>query len=255
MYELAPGEESPYHWHFGEEEWLLVVDGAPTLRTPDGERVLRAWDVAVFPRGEAGAHQVRNDGAEPARVFFLSTVSDPDVRVYPDSGKVAVTAGRSRPGRAAGARLRGGRVTEVVNLLDVAAGEEIERDGFRSRFVSIRPQLGGELLGCSVYDVPPGERLWPYHYHLGNEEWLVVVAGRPTLRVPAGERELAPADVVAFPEGEDGAHTLVNRTDEDARVAIFSTLRRGTRSTRTAARSARPSASYRVGGRGRLLGR
>ena len=97
LYELAPGEESPYHWHFGEEEWLLVVDGSPTLRTPDGERVLRAWDVAAFPRGEAGAHQVRNDGAEPAHVLFFSTVSDPDVRVYPDSGKVAVTAGRSRP--------------------------------------------------------------------------------------------------------------------------------------------------------------
>ena len=116
---------------------------------------------------------------------------------------------------------------EVVNLLDVAAGEEIDRDGFRSRLVSIGPLLGAELLGCSVYDVPPGERLWPYHYHLGNEEWLVVVKGRPTLRVPAGERELAPDDVVAFPEGEDGAHTLVNRTDEDARVAIFSTLRSG----------------------------
>jgi uncharacterized cupin superfamily protein len=74
------------------------VDGSPTLRTPDGERVLRAWDVAVFTRGESGAHQVRNDGAEPVRILVLSTVSDPDVRVYPDSGKVAVTAGRSRPG-------------------------------------------------------------------------------------------------------------------------------------------------------------
>jgi uncharacterized cupin superfamily protein len=118
-------------------------------------------------------------------------------------------------------------VTEVVNLRDVPAGEEIDRDGFRSRLVSIRTLLGGEQLGCSVYDVPPGERLWPYHYHLGNEEWLVVVTGRPMLRVPAGERELAPGVVVAFPEGEAGAHTLANRTDESARVAIFSTLRRG----------------------------
>lgn len=119
-------------------------------------------------------------------------------------------------------------MTEVVNLLDVPPGEEIDRDGFRSLDLPIGPLLGAELLGCSVYDVPPGERLWPYHYHLGNEEWLVVVAGRPTLRVPAGERELVAGDVVAFPEGEDGAHTLVNRTDENARVAIFSTLRRGT---------------------------
>jgi len=97
VYELAPGERvCPYHWHFGEEEWLLVVAGAPTLRTSDGERVLRAWDVAVFVRGEAGAHEVRNDSQEPARVVMLSSVSDPEVCVYPDSGKVGALAGWSR---------------------------------------------------------------------------------------------------------------------------------------------------------------
>jgi uncharacterized cupin superfamily protein len=97
VYELAPGERvCPYHWHFGEEEWLLVVAGAPTLRTPEDERVLRPWDVAVFVRGEAGAHEVRNDSPEPARVAMLSSVSDPDVCVYPDSGKVGAYAGWSR---------------------------------------------------------------------------------------------------------------------------------------------------------------
>jgi len=88
-------------------------------------------------------------------------------------------------------------------------------------------ELGAELLGCGLYDLPPGERTWPYHYHLGNEEWLIVVAGRPTLRTPEGERELEPGDVAAFPEGEAGAHDLANPTQENARVAIFSTLRRG----------------------------
>ena len=73
----------PVHWHFGEEEWLLVVSGAPTLRTPEGEQVLRAWDVAVFVTGEAGAHEVRNDTDEPVRVVMLSSVSDPEVCVYP----------------------------------------------------------------------------------------------------------------------------------------------------------------------------
>jgi uncharacterized cupin superfamily protein len=97
LYELRPGAKSPYHWHFGEEEWLLVVDGTPTLRTPEGERALRAWDLVVFPRGEAGAHQVRNDSAEVARLVFFSTVSDPEVAVYPDEGKVGVNAGWSRP--------------------------------------------------------------------------------------------------------------------------------------------------------------
>jgi uncharacterized cupin superfamily protein len=97
VYELAAGKRvCPYHWHFGEEEWLLVVAGAPTLRTPEGERVLRPWDVAVFVTGEAGAHEVRNDTDEPVRVVMLSSVSDPEVCVYPDSGKVSVDAGWSR---------------------------------------------------------------------------------------------------------------------------------------------------------------
>jgi uncharacterized cupin superfamily protein len=97
VYELAPGKKvSAYHWHFGEEEWLLVVSGTPTLRTPDGEHVLRPWDIAVFVRGEGGAHEVRNDTDEPVRVVMLSTVSDPEVAVYPDSGKVSAFAGWSR---------------------------------------------------------------------------------------------------------------------------------------------------------------
>jgi uncharacterized cupin superfamily protein len=97
VYELAPGERiCPYHWHFGEEEWLLVVSGKPTLRTPDGELTLRAWDLAAFVRGAEGAHEVRNDVGEPARVVMFSTTSDPEVCVYPDSGKVGVFAGWSR---------------------------------------------------------------------------------------------------------------------------------------------------------------
>jgi len=75
-----------------------VVDGAPTLRTPDDERVLRAWDLAVFPRGETGTHQLRNDTDEPAHVVFFSTVSDPEVAVYPDEDKIGVNAGWSRDG-------------------------------------------------------------------------------------------------------------------------------------------------------------
>lgn len=97
VYELAPGKKvCPYHWHFGEEEWLLVVSGTPTLRTPSGKRVLEPWDVAVFVRGEAGAHEVRNETGEPVRVVMFSTASDPEVAVFPDSGKVSVNAGWSR---------------------------------------------------------------------------------------------------------------------------------------------------------------
>lgn len=115
-----------------------------------------------------------------------------------------------------------------MNLLECETPAGEDRPGFVHRRSSIRPELGGELIGCTVYEVPPGEQLWPYHFHWGNEEWLIVVRGRPTLRTPDGERELCAGDVAAFGEGEGGAHTLVNRSDEPVRIALFSTLRHGT---------------------------
>src|ERR1700759_5072062 len=68
VYELDPGQASwPYHFELGDEEWLIVIDGELTLRTPDGERVLVAGDVACFPAGAAGAHAVRNHSKPTAR--------------------------------------------------------------------------------------------------------------------------------------------------------------------------------------------
>lgn len=89
IYELRAGERiCPYHWHAAEEEWLLVLSGAPTLRAHDGEQPLRPWDVVVFRRGPEGAHEVRNDTDATLQVLMLSTLSEPEICVYPDSGKI-----------------------------------------------------------------------------------------------------------------------------------------------------------------------
>jgi uncharacterized cupin superfamily protein len=114
-----------------------------------------------------------------------------------------------------------------VNLRDADVPLQVDKPGFRHGDTSIRQSLGGELIGASLYEFDPGEQLWPYHWHRNDEEWLIVVAGTPTLRTPEGERELRSGDVVGFPFGEAGAHTLYNRGDTCARVAFFSTLRRG----------------------------
>jgi len=91
LYELQPGERSfPYHYEYGAEEWLLVLDGRPTLRHPDGEDELEPGDLVCFPEGPAGAHKVTNHGDEPARVMIISTYSRPAVAVFPDSDKVGV---------------------------------------------------------------------------------------------------------------------------------------------------------------------
>ena len=87
LYELAAGERTyPYHLHHGNEEWLFVVSGTPAVRTPEGERVLRAGDLIAFPRGPAGAHRVSG----PGTILLLSEKRLPDVIEYPDSGKVGV---------------------------------------------------------------------------------------------------------------------------------------------------------------------
>jgi uncharacterized cupin superfamily protein len=70
-----------------------------------------------------------------------------------------------------------------------------------------------------VYRAEAGLPIWPYHFHHGIEEWLYVIAGAPVLREPAGERTLTPGDVVCFPSGQLGAHTL----NGPGRFAIFAT--------------------------------
>jgi uncharacterized cupin superfamily protein len=70
------------------EEWLIVLVGLPTLRTPDGEQQLRPWDAAFFPGDESGAHKVTNGTDETVRVAMLSTKDQPNVSIYPDSEKL-----------------------------------------------------------------------------------------------------------------------------------------------------------------------
>ena len=94
VYELAPGQAvCPYHYEVGEEEWLLVLAGNPTLRHPGGSERLDPWDVVCFPRGPEGAHGVGNESDQTARVLMFSTVVVPTATVYPDSDKVGIWTG------------------------------------------------------------------------------------------------------------------------------------------------------------------
>jgi uncharacterized cupin superfamily protein len=103
-------------------------------------------------------------------------------------------------------------------------GDEGRPPGYRARAARLGPLVGAKALGLTVYDLDPGESVAPYHYEYGNEEWLIVLAGKPTLRDADGdEYELAPWDIVLFPEGPEGAHKVSNRTDEPVRVAMLST--------------------------------
>ncbi|HUJ55889.1 MAG TPA: cupin domain-containing protein [Gaiellaceae bacterium] len=114
----------------------------------------------------------------------------------------------------------------VVNLFAVEAEvgpDGSEPAGYLASAVRLGPKLGASQLGMTVYDLPPGEAVCPYHFEWTDEEWLLALVGRPTLRTPEGEYILDPGDVVCFPAGPAGAHHVRNETGEPVRVAILST--------------------------------
>ena len=110
-----------------------------------------------------------------------------------------------------------------VNLFAVAVTkDDDDPDGYHTSYARIGPLIGASKLGLSLYELPPGQSICPYHYETGEEEWLIALVGAPTLRTPDGERELRPWDTVFFPAGEEGAHKVTNETDDVVRVAIWS---------------------------------
>ena len=116
-------------------------------------------------------------------------------------------------------------MSEPVNLYDVAVeGDPALPQGYRCRTARLRPALGAERLGGSVYELDPGDSVCPYHYEGVEEEWLIVLTGTPTLRDPEGEHGLAPGDVVCFRPGPEGAHKVTNRSEAAVRILMLSTI-------------------------------
>ena len=112
----------------------------------------------------------------------------------------------------------------IFNLHGDEWDREEDRPGWRSKDAWVGRRIGAELLGGSLYELAPGDRLYPYHTHHANEEWLLVGRGEPTLRTPEGEQALREGDVVAFPRGEEGLHQVRNGTETPIRVLMLSTL-------------------------------
>lgn len=112
----------------------------------------------------------------------------------------------------------------MANLFEPDWDGGSERPGFGYRRAKLGAQAGGERLGASLYEIAPGETTFPYHAHHANEELLIVVAGRPSLRTPEGWRELETGEMVAFRVGPGGAHQVTNRAGEPARVLIVSEM-------------------------------
>ena len=111
----------------------------------------------------------------------------------------------------------------MPNINDLAFDEPRDHPGFRCSRARLGRQAGSERVGLSLWVVPAGEAAYPYHYHIGEEELLIVLQGSPSLRTPEGWRQLPEGEVIAFPRGERGGHQIANRSDEPVRFLAIST--------------------------------
>jgi uncharacterized cupin superfamily protein len=101
--------------------------------------------------------------------------------------------------------------------------DDTDPEGYKAGGNRFGPDVGGARLGATVYELPPGQALCPYHYET-EEEWLLVLQGELTLRHPEGADVLKPGDVVAFPAGPGGAHKTTNHGTEPVRLLMWSNV-------------------------------
>jgi uncharacterized cupin superfamily protein len=102
--------------------------------------------------------------------------------------------------------------------------DDTDPEGFRAGMFRIGPLLGARQMGATVYELAPGQAICPYHYEMGEEEWLVVLQGRAAVRHPGGVEELGPMEATCFTPGREGAHQVRNDTGAPVRVLLWSTI-------------------------------
>jgi uncharacterized cupin superfamily protein len=110
----------------------------------------------------------------------------------------------------------------AVTIKEPVFDERREHPGFNCLRARIGRQAGSEKVGASLWELPEGQAAYPYHWHVAEEELLIVLDGAPSLRTPDGWRELEEGEVVSFPCGEEGAHQIVNRTEKPVRFLAVS---------------------------------
>jgi uncharacterized cupin superfamily protein len=223
VYEAEAGTPIwPYHYHHGIEEWLYVIAGAPVLREPAGERTVTPGDLVCFPSGHLGAHTLTGPGRFV--IFATGQHVEPWMTVYPDSDKISGPGGILLRSSAVGYWHGEGTPGGPSEPVEIVREPETSPSLPAVNVLANAPEdLGATRLAATLVELDPGEASAPYHYVFGREEWWLVLIGAPTLRHPHGEDRLGPGDLVAFPEGPEGARRLLNRGESVVRALSLST--------------------------------
>jgi uncharacterized cupin superfamily protein len=118
-------------------------------------------------------------------------------------------------------------VTKRPDNLRNHADLDWENDGdgvdFKVRRKYLARDTGGQAqIGCSLYEIPPGKKDWPLHFHHANEEAIFVISGVGTLRMPNGKHSIGPGDYAHFQRIPNHAHQIINTGSEPLRFLCMS---------------------------------
>ena len=76
--------------------------------------------------------------------------------------------------------------------------------------------------GCSAafIEIPVGKSSYPHHYHAIAEEIFYIISGSGKLYYYGGEKEIKSGDVLCFPAGEKGVHSIRNTSTTEPLIYI-----------------------------------
>ncbi|MDX5350671.1 MAG: cupin domain-containing protein [Paracoccaceae bacterium] len=74
--------------------------------------------------------------------------------------------------------------------------------------------------GVNLVTLEPGALSSLRHWHLNEDEFVMVTGGECTLVQDAGETVMGPGDCAAFPAGSTDGHHFINRSDRPARFLV-----------------------------------
>lgn len=119
----------------------------------------------------------------------------------------------------------GPRSSHIINESEIEWMHQTHGDRYEVRRRPLAKGAGGRELGCSLYEMPPGKKGWPFHYHSGNEEAIYILSGQGLLRLGRESHPVGPGDYIALPAGPEAPHQLENPGAEVLRYLVFSTMK------------------------------
>ncbi|HUO82122.1 MAG TPA: cupin domain-containing protein [Gammaproteobacteria bacterium] len=106
--------------------------------------------------------------------------------------------------------------------VDDVPWENYERgDRFGVRFRQLGEYGGAAHVGVCMEVLEPGRQAYPTHYHMLEEEHVLILEGRVTLRLGERSYELREGQYVCFPAAQKAGHALINEYDQPCRYLII----------------------------------